>query len=93
LRHILEKYPRDEILQMPEKLLFEHSISILRLQERPHIALYMRTDPFGRYISALVYVPRDKYETKLRMKLQNILAERLGGECDSFKVQQDDSTN
>jgi glutamate dehydrogenase len=91
LRHILEKYPRDEILQMPEKLLYEHSISILRLQERPQIALYMRVDPFGRYISALVYVPRDKYETKLRMKLQNILVKRLGGKCDTFKVQQDDS--
>lgn len=91
LRHILEKYPRDEILQMPEKLLYDHSISILRLQERPQIALYTRVDPFGRYISCLVYVPRDKYETKLRLKLQNILAKRLNGKCSIFKVQQDDS--
>ncbi len=91
LRHILEKYPRDEILQMPEKLLYDHSISIMRLQERPQIALYTRVDPFGRYISCLVYVPRDKYETKLRLKLQNILAKRLNGKCSIFKVQQDDS--
>lgn len=91
LRHILERYPRDEILQMPEKLLYDHSLSILRLQERPHIALYTRIDPFGRYISALVYVPRDKYETRLRLKLQNILCARLGGVCENFKVLQDDS--
>ncbi len=91
LRHILERYPRDEILQMPEKLLYDHSLSILRLQERPHIALYTRVDPFGRYISALVYVPRDKYETRLRLKLQNILCERLNGICGNFKVLQDDS--
>ena len=91
LGHILEKYPRDEILQMPEKLLFQHAISILRLHERPHIALYTRIDPFGRYISCLVYIPREKYDTKLRLKLQTILEEKLGGKCKNFKVSQDDS--
>lgn len=91
IRHILEKYPRDEILQMPEKLLFEHATSILRLQERPQIALYTRPDPFGRYISCLVYVPRERYETKLRLKLQRVLEQKLGGKCTNHKVSQDDS--
>ncbi len=91
LRHILEKYPRDEVLQISEKLLYEHATSILRLQERPHIALYTRTDPFGRYISCLVYVPRDRYETRLRLKLQGILESELGGQCTNFQVTQDDS--
>ena len=91
IRHILEKYPRDEILQMDEKLLFEHATSILRLQERPQIALYTRTDPFGRYISCLVYIPRERFETRLRLKLQNILVEELGGICTNYKVSQDDS--
>ncbi|HEU4838105.1 MAG TPA: NAD-glutamate dehydrogenase [Micavibrio sp.] len=91
LRHILEKYPRDEVLQISEGLLFEHAISILRLQERPRIALYMRTDPFGRYISCLVYVPRDRYETRLRLKLQSVLENELGGQCTNYQVTQDDS--
>ena len=91
IRHILEKYPRDEILQMSEKLLFKHANSIVRLQEKPHIALYTRTDPFGRYVSCLVYVPREKYETKLRLKFQQIFVDELGGDCASFKVLQDDS--
>ena len=91
IRHVLEKYPRDEILQMPEKLLYEHAISILRLQEKPQIALYARPDPFGRYISCLVYVPRERYETKLRLKFQNILEDTLGGKCTNFKVLQDDA--
>ena len=77
LRHILEKYPRDEILQMPEDLLYKHSSEILRLQERPHIALFTRPDPFGRYISCLVYVPCDRYETRLRLILHHILEEGL----------------
>ena len=91
LRHILEKYPRDEVLQISENLLYEHATSILRLQERPRIALYMRTDPFGRYISCLVYVPRERYETRLRLKLQSVLENELGGQCTNFQVTQDDS--
>lgn len=91
LRHILEKYPRDEILQMPEDLLFSHATAILRLQERPHIALFTRPDPFDRYISCLVYVPRDRYETRLRLKLQKVLESELGGECTNYQVTQDDS--
>ncbi len=91
LRHILEKYPRDEVLQMPEDLLYNHASAILRLQERPHIALFTRTDPFGRYISCLVYVPRDRYETRLRLRLQHVLEEALGGQCTNYQVTQDDS--
>lgn len=91
LRHILEKYPRDEVLQIQEDLLYDHANSILRLQERPRIALYMRPDLFGRYISCLVYVPRDRYETRLRLRLQTVLEQELGGQCTSFQVTQDDS--
>lgn len=91
IRHILEKYPRDEILQMPEDLLYEHAISILRLQEKPNIALYVRPDLFGRYISCLIYVPRERYETRLRLKFQHILEDALNGVCSSYKVLQDDS--
>ncbi len=91
LRHILEKYPRDEILQMSEDTLFEHATSILRLQERPQIALYTRVDPFSRFISCLVYIPRERFETKLRRKLQQTLEKELNGTCTNFKVTQDDS--
>lgn len=91
LRHILERYPRDEVLQIDEEELFDHAISIMRLQERPRIALYTRTDPFGRYISCLVYVPRELYETRLRLKIQHILEQELGGQCASYQVTQDDA--
>lgn len=91
MRHILEKYPRDEILQMDESLLLDHAVSILRLQEKPQISLYTRHDNFGRYISCLVYVPKERYDTTLRLKFQHILEKELGGECKSHKVLQDDS--
>ncbi|MEM6781670.1 MAG: NAD-glutamate dehydrogenase domain-containing protein, partial [Pseudomonadota bacterium] len=91
LKHILEKYPRDELFQITDEALYKHAISILRLQERPRIALYTRPDPFGRYISCLVYVPRERYDTRLRLTFIKILEEELGGRCTNFKVTQDDS--
>jgi glutamate dehydrogenase len=91
LRHILEKYPRDELFQITEDDLLETSLSILQLQERHRIALYTRPDPFGRYISCLVYVPRDRYDTRLRMTMQSILERELGGVCSNFYTTLDDS--
>ncbi|MCB9987880.1 MAG: NAD-glutamate dehydrogenase [Rhodospirillales bacterium] len=91
LRHILEKYPRDELFQISVDDLMVTALSILRLQERQRIALYTRADPFGRYISCLVYVPRDRYDTRLRMKIQKILADELQGTVDNFHTNLDDS--
>ena len=91
LRHILEKYPRDELFQIPEKDLFEICLDILRLQERQHIALFMRRDPFGRYISCLVYIPRDRFSTSLRKQIGNIIEEQLDGTCTTFTTSLDDS--
>lgn len=91
LRHILEKYPRDELFQIDEETLLEYAISIMHLQERQRIALYTRADPFGRYVSCLVYVPRDRYDTSLRMRMKNILEQEIGGTCESFYTNVDDS--
>ncbi len=91
LRHVLEKYPRDELLQIDEKNLLKTCISILRLQERQRIALYTRPDPFGRYVSCLVYVPRDRYDTRLRLVLQKILEEEFHGYTGDFYTNLDDS--
>ena len=63
LRHILEKYPRDELFQIDLKTLYDACMSIMRLQERPRIALYTRADPFGRSVSCLVYVPRERFDS------------------------------
>ncbi len=91
LRHILEKYPRDELFQIGIPDLEKIVRGILRLQERQHIALYTRKDPFGRYVSCLVYIPRDRYETRLRLRLQKVLEQELGGICGNFYTTLDDS--
>ncbi len=91
LRHILEKYPRDELFQIPAKDLFQICLDILRLQERQRISLFTREDPFGRYISCLVYVPRDRFGTALRERIGEVLEEELKGVCTSFTTTLDDS--
>ena len=91
LRHILEKYPRDELFQIETDELLKICRNIIRLQERQRIALFLRVDPFGRYISCLVYVPRDRFGTKLRQDIQAILEEETSGTCANFYTTLDDS--
>jgi len=91
LRHILEKYPRDELFQIEPEDMLKIAVSILRLSERQRIALFMRPDPFGRYVSCLVYIPRDRFGTKLRKEISKILEAELNGTLSDFYVNMDDS--
>ena len=87
LVNILETYPRDELFQISEDDLYKIATGILYLQERQHVALFVREDPFKRYLSCLVFVPRDRYDTRLRQRIQEILASGVGGEPSAFYTQ------
>ena len=77
LTQILEIFPRDELFQTCQDELFETSMSILRIQERKHIKVFIRQDPYGPFCSALVFVPRDIYNTAFRTRVEKILCHRL----------------
>jgi glutamate dehydrogenase len=77
---IIETYPRDELLQMSEDDLFEIAMGIFNLGERRRVRLFIRRDNFGRFISCLVYIPRDRYNTRNRERIEEILDEALHGE-------------
>jgi glutamate dehydrogenase len=79
LLQILETYPRDELFQTPVDTLRSIATAVLRLQERRRLRLFLRQDEYGRYYSALVYLPRDRYTTSVRLRLIDILTEELGG--------------
>ncbi|CAL9476459.1 NAD-specific glutamate dehydrogenase [Streptomyces sp. enrichment culture] len=79
LLQILETYPRDELFQTPAGELQAIVTSVLYLQERRRLRLYLRQDEYGRYYSALVYLPRDRYTTGVRLRIIDILKEELGG--------------
>ncbi|MFC5474720.1 NAD-glutamate dehydrogenase [Paraherbaspirillum soli] len=79
LATILEQYPRDELFQVDEDELFDTAIGILRLEEHQRPRLFVRRDAFGRYVSCLVFVPRDKFNTELRVRIQKMLLEAFNG--------------
>jgi glutamate dehydrogenase len=84
LLQILETYPRDELFQTPVDELQAIVTSVLYLQERRRLRLYLRQDEYGRYYSALVYLPRDRYTTAVRLRIIDILKEELGGTSVDF---------
>ncbi|QDQ11893.1 NAD-glutamate dehydrogenase [Streptomyces spectabilis] len=84
LLQILETYPRDELFQTPPDELRSIVTSVLYLQERRRLRLYLRKDVYGRYYSALVYLPRDRYTTGVRLRIIDILKEELNGASVDF---------
>ena len=91
LTHILETYPRDELFQASDETLFEIAMGILNLQERQRVALFLRRDDFERFMSCLLYIPRDRYNTDLRNRMGRILEEAFGGKLTAYYTQLDDS--
>jgi glutamate dehydrogenase len=79
LRHIIETYPRDELFQITGEELYRIVLGILHLQERQRVAFFPRRDPFERFVSCLVFVPRDHYDTDMRLKLGAVLADAYQG--------------
>ena len=87
LQNILETYPRDELFQAPEDELFGIVTDILYLQDRQRLRLFLRQDRFARFVSCLVYVPRDRYNTAVRERLQRLLQVALGSEESEYQAQ------
>ncbi|GAA4969354.1 glutamate dehydrogenase [Nonomuraea thailandensis] len=79
LIEILETFPRDELFQTSVEQLLPIAMGVLRLRERKQVKLFLRRDDYGRYISCLIYLPRDRYTTKVRLKMQEVLLKALGG--------------
>ena len=86
LHHILETFPRDDLFQIPDEDLFETAIGILSLGERQRLRLFVWRDPFERFVSCLVYVPRESFSTELRIKFQRILLGAFNGTVIDFDV-------
>mgnify|MGYP003624977775 FL=1 len=73
LNRILEVYPRDELFQSSVEQLYKTAISILNIQERRQTRVYLRRDTYSKFVSCLVYVPRDIYNTELRQRIEGVL--------------------
>src|SRR5699024_2283894 len=77
---ILEDYPRDELFQADTGTLVAVTADVLHLAERRRSKLFLRRDEFGRFVSCLVYLPRDRYTTTVRLRSEAMRRARVRAE-------------
>ncbi|MFM1966329.1 MAG: hypothetical protein RL134_2054 [Actinomycetota bacterium] len=75
----LETYPREELFQVESADLADVALAVHQMAERRQTKLFVRRDPYGRFMSCFVYLPRDRYTTAVRLRIQEILREAYGG--------------
>jgi glutamate dehydrogenase len=86
LMHILDSYPRDELFQSDAETLYNIVTGIISLDQRPAIRVFPRHDLFNRFVSCLVYLPRERLNTDNRLKIADILSESYGGRMSNFSI-------
>ena len=84
LLNILENYPRDELFQIDANLLFDYAMAIQQLELRPRVRAFQRADEFDRFVSVLVYVPREGYSSEQRVRIGDFLAETFRGRISAY---------
>ena len=86
LVHILDTYPRDELFQTDLDELYDIVMGIMRLEIRPAIKLFSRYDRFERFVSVMVYLPRERLNTDARSIIGGFLADAFGGRISNFSL-------
>jgi glutamate dehydrogenase len=89
--NVIETFPRDELFQTPASELIPIVRGIVNLYERRRVRLFARRDSYERFYSCLVYVPRDRYNTEVRERIERIVRQRFGGTHVETQVQISDS--
>ena len=91
LLHILDSYPRDELIETAVPELAHILEGIVSLQDRKQVRLFVREDMYRRYISAMLFMPKDNYNREVTLKIQQILIEAFAGLNAEFTVQLSDA--
>ncbi len=84
LTNVLESYPRDELFQIDLPTLTKNAEAILALSERPRVRALIRADQFDRFVSAIVYVPRDRYNSRNRERIGDYLKDIFVGRLSAY---------
>ena len=92
LTNILDTLPRDELFNATEEELYAIATGILHLEEKKKLKLFIRKDLLSKYYSCLVYIPREKFNSELRSKMQDILMRELKGKSVTFATRFSEST-
>jgi glutamate dehydrogenase len=91
LMDVLETYPRDELFQTPVDDLLPITESVMHLKERRQLRLFVRHDVYGRYLSCLVYLPRDRYTTQVRERIMSTLMRVFHGKSIDYTARVSES--
>jgi glutamate dehydrogenase len=86
LIEILEGFPREELFEISAEQLAPIAMAVLGLAERKQVRLFLRPDAYGRYVSCLIYLPRDRYTTQVRLRAQDILKTAFGGDSVDYSA-------
>ncbi len=86
LRNILDTWPRDELFQATEAEVLDGARRALDITLTPRPALVLRRDPFGRFVSAILWLPRENFDTRLRTRLGEMLARAHAGRLSTFYI-------
>ena len=79
LLDIIQTIPRSELFALSAKELLDMAMAVVDLGSRRRTLLFMRADQLAHFVSCLVYLPRDRYTTAVRLEMQDILVRELGG--------------
>lgn len=88
---VLDSYPRDELFQSSIAELYQTVEKVAHLKERRQVRLFVRRDPYGRYVSFLVYLPRDRYTTAVRSRMQQTLLHTFDGDSIDYTARVSES--
>ena len=91
LKYVLSSYPRDELFQIGLTDLTRISTAVAKAFDRPRTRVFLRRDPFDRFVSILVYTPREHYSTRVREKVGRFLADAFDGRVSAFYPQYSDA--
>ncbi len=91
LLQFLETYPRDELFEIHVERLEEIALEVVQMQERRQTRMFLRYDDYGRFVSALVYLPRDRYTTSVRERMQGVLRDAFDATSVDFTARVSES--
>ncbi len=91
LHSVLETYPRDELFQMSVDELYDTAMAVVRLRERRRTLVFLRPDEYGRFESVVVYLPRDRYTTAVRLRIQAVLEDAFDADSTDWTTKADES--
>ena len=91
LLDIIQTIPRSELFALSARELLDMAMAVVDLGSRRRTLLFLRADQLAHFVSCLVYLPRDRYTTAVRLEMQDILVRELGGESIEYTARVSES--